>query len=363
MPLCTLHIGLPKSGSTTIQSMIFSNRTRLLRQGIYVPEASTNGFRRADHHMLAWEIIGKTSAGSVQNHWDALKSELARRGNPEHVLITSEYFQEKLRSVSYIEGLRDRFAALGYRLRLIAYVRPQPEYVNSNYAQNVKLLFNTQGILKYVRRSLQIGRYDYARHLLPAFSVDGLDVVCRPFNRETVQRGICMDFLATLGLDEGASGTMKLPTIENASPGPRTLALCLAIARALEHRNIVLADDERSRSSRAIQDFGEHMGWNAQKFSGVSKRNAQLMRWHFTAGNDAFAAAAWQKSWSDVFGEECWTPPPFNVFFRNRATGEDRSEFNNAVKTVWNMLGFDRYDTRPGPAAATGAHRHVAGAS
>ena len=341
MPLCTLHIGLPKSGSTSIQSMIFANRTRLAKHGIYVPETSTNGYRRADHHMLAWEIIGKSAPDDVAGHREALKSELARRRNPEHILITSEYFQDKLRSAPYLEGLRDDFAAMGYRLRMLAYVRPQPEYINSNYAQNVKLLFNNMPANEYVQRSLHLGRYDYKKHLLPAFALDGIDVVYRPFNREIMKRGICVDFLATLGLDEQAISGFKLPTIENATPGPRTLALCLAISRRLAVEGIILDADDRNRASRMLQEMGDHLGWNAVKFAGISKGGVERLRERFIAGNDEFAAAVWQQSWQDVFGDDCWNPPPYNVFHRNKVAEQDKLEFRRALTTAWKLLEFD----------------------
>ncbi len=346
MPLCTLHIGLPKSGSTSIQSMIFANRKQLARHGIYVPEASTNGYRRADHHMLAWEFIGKSAPRDVEGHREALKSELVRQRNPDHILITSEYFQDKLGSVPYIENLRAYFAALGYRLRIVAYVRPQPEYINSNYAQNVKLLFNKLGISEYVERSLNLDRFDYQKHLLPAFLVGGIDVVYRPFNRKIMERGIGADFLNTLGLDDQAIAGMRLPTVENVSPGPKTLALCLAISRRLAREGIELDDDNRYKASRVLQDLGDDLDWNAVKFAGITRKAAQRMRRRFITGNDKFAAAVWQQSWHEVFGDDCWTPPPYNVFHRNKVDEDDKSEFNCILKSAWKLLEFDKRNNK-----------------
>ncbi len=345
MPLCTLHIGLPKSGSTSVQSTIFANRARLAKLGIYVPEASTSGYRRADHHLLAWDILGRTTHAGIEGSLEALKAELARR-TPEHVLITSEYFQEQMHRVSYLESLRDLFAGLGYRLRLIAYVRPQPDYINSNYAQNVKLLLNKLGINTYVERALKLRRFDYTRLLLPSLGVKDIEIVYRPFNQEVLARGISHDFLATLGLDQRAIAGMEIPPMENISPGPKTLALCLAISRRLEKRNIVLDDDARNRASRVLQDMGGHMGWNATRFTGISKLNARRMQLRFAAGNDEFAAAAWSIRWTDVFGQACWTPPPYNAFHPKKASPADKDEFKDAIDTAWKLLKFGKYDAQ-----------------
>ncbi len=343
MHLCTLHIGLPKSGSTTIQSMIFANRTRLARHGVYVPEASTNGYRNAHHHMLAWEILGRTTRKDAQGNIEALKSELTLRRTPGHILITSEYFQERLHRKPYLEGLRDLFAAMGYRLRIVAYVRPQPDYINSNYAQNVKLLFNKQGVDLFVRRALKLGRYDYTKLLLPVLELDGIETVYRPFNRETLERGISKDFLATIGLNESAIAGMKISMIENTSPGPKTLAVCLAVSRRLAKLGIVLDDDDRNRASRTIQDLGEQMGWNAVKFSGISKHNARLIQKRFATSNDEFASAVWDRKWDEVFGENCWSPAPYNVFHPNKSAGQERIEFKRATQTAWKLLKFDKF--------------------
>ena len=109
-----LHIGPPKTGSTSIQSFLNSAQQELLTDGILYPSkgrseagvtyhikiherdaksrrfASTKGPDFA-HHLLAWTLAGTVRDISADRCWAQVLSEIESL-NPKTAIISSEYF-------------------------------------------------------------------------------------------------------------------------------------------------------------------------------------------------------------------------------------------------------------------------------
>jgi len=337
MRTCHLHIGLHKTGSTTLQTMVLANHGRLDRQGIYVPRTRTDNYTRA-HHQLAWELLGKKSRGVVPGGFDELKKELAARGMPDDILVSSEDFEWCLANKGGLRQLRKVFAEMGYRLRLIAYIRPQIASINSVYAQVTKTLSSAVDFDTFVADAIALRRFDYASTLLPLLDMKRLDVVFRPFNRETMQKGIAQDFLSTLGLDDAAIAGMDIPHPRNVRPGPKTVAACHELACRLSDSGIALGLDMRRLASRSVLRMSERLKWNETGFSGIGTVEAEAMHRQFAEGNDAFAGRMWSRAWADVYGADCWAPAPLNTFDRDTASPQEASEFDDVVEGAWKRL-------------------------
>ena len=58
-----LHIGLHKTGSTTLQSALLRHRTELESRGYFLPEAGRNPHPRNHivHSNISWDILGVSS--------------------------------------------------------------------------------------------------------------------------------------------------------------------------------------------------------------------------------------------------------------------------------------------------------------
>ena len=76
-----LHIGLPKTGTTFLQTTMWHNRPLLRQQGVLYP-----GRHRLNHYNAFQEVRRGDSGGA----WSALVSELA--GWPEVGLVSHEFF-------------------------------------------------------------------------------------------------------------------------------------------------------------------------------------------------------------------------------------------------------------------------------
>jgi len=337
MPVCTIHIGLPKAGSTSIQAAILSNRARLADSGIFVPETTTSGYHVA-HHGLARAFLNAQSDAAAARVVDGMKAEVARAGFPPHILMSSEDFQIGLHRPAYVKRLRDTLAGLGYGLRLVAYVRPQVAYVNSAYSQGCKVFIETRSMQAYVAQALGHRRFNYKLLLLPALDVEGIETIYRPFNDDVVRTGIVRDLFTIVGLDEAAIAALPVPPARNVSPGPKMVAACCEIARRLAQAGIVLEQGERGRASRAVASLGEQLGWPETRFSGIDRSMAAHIRRHCAKDNHVFAEKVWGRRWKDVFGADWWVPEPLNVFDREQASAEEAKEFDQVVERAVRLL-------------------------
>ena len=98
----------------------------------------------------------------------------------------------------------------------------------------------------------------------------------------------------------------------------------------------------RAKARGVIRKMGEQLDWNTTRFSGITVDQAQLIQARFGAGNDAFATKVWNRSWADIYGEESTSVPPFNVFRRESASPQERTEFDEVVEMAWQSLNFGK---------------------
>ncbi|MEM9199662.1 MAG: hypothetical protein AAGD12_17645, partial [Pseudomonadota bacterium] len=149
--MCVLHAGLPKTGSSSLQAYLAANARALGRVGILYPKAGRQN-KGIQHGDLMREIAGrpifKGNAGMVAD----LDREIARRPH-EVLLISSEFIYSPL----YVQGTRavqDHFAARGYRVHVVTYLRDQPVLMNSFYAQLAKGLRVSHGFDAFLDQRL-----------------------------------------------------------------------------------------------------------------------------------------------------------------------------------------------------------------
>ena len=313
------------------------NRAKLEANGIYVP-LSGKASPSLPHHELAMEFIRGSRRRPPTVKLDELEAELKRAGYPGHILMSSEFFQGQLHNPAYVNLLRETLFSMGYRLQLIGYLRPQVPYINSFYSQQSKNLLNTLDIDEFISEALKTPHFNFRRLLLARRPVNGIDCNYRPFNLEVLQRGIVQDFLSALGLDEAAIATMEIPAAKNIRPGPKTVAACVDIARRMSDKGIVLDFANRTLASRAMLKLGDRLGWNKSGFSGITAAQAMRIRRRFAEGDAIFAERVWKRSWEDVFGADCWTPQPINVFDRQTASPQEASEFDDVIERTWRRV-------------------------
>ncbi len=84
-----LHIGLPKSGTTYLQSALWASRDQLADRGVLVP-----GGRRVAQNQAVWDLMGRRPRGAelpqVDGAWEALVGEV-RRWTGSQAVISEEF--------------------------------------------------------------------------------------------------------------------------------------------------------------------------------------------------------------------------------------------------------------------------------
>ncbi len=195
-----LHIGTPKTGTTSLQKILASNRRLLLEKGYFYPPQGIPSHDNG-HHCLAWSFLhpdgvrtdaylGKRfECGQVPaDVLDAIQNQAV-----ENVILTSEYFW-LLENISQIEAVKDMLK--GYRVILIVYLRRQDRFFLSSYSENVK-----RGCVKpflTFQRERQI-KGDYRLLLSQWRKVFGhSNVIARRYQENSDKAWLINDFLQTL---------------------------------------------------------------------------------------------------------------------------------------------------------------------
>jgi hypothetical protein len=144
----TVHIGTTKTGSTSIQAFFRANRLALAEQGILYPAVLGQ-----QHHLKATVSSLNFSQSSDLMKHQAVHSEeelegfrkktstafrRALRGEPDHVVISSEHLQSRCILPENVQRFQSLFATGFDQVRVVIYVRPQLDQLISLYSTTLR---------------------------------------------------------------------------------------------------------------------------------------------------------------------------------------------------------------------------------
>ncbi len=131
-----VHVGLHKTGTSSIQSFFNEHREYLRSCGLLYPLA---GIVPAypGHHNLAWELAGDRRFDHRRGTFRSLFSEI--RAFDGDVLISSEDFEGVLGYSHCWTALREFAQRFGFVIKLVIFLREQAAYLESLYLQNLVL--------------------------------------------------------------------------------------------------------------------------------------------------------------------------------------------------------------------------------
>ena len=196
-----VHIGMPRSASTTIQTLLDTNRALLLERGICFP------------HCLGPSVpnqIFRLISGD-----EALQAALvAETHTATDIVVSEEKLFTLLTGVSDIARLQHCLAKLGGHVKIICYLRRQDEILVSGYGLDV-----TAGKTSPLELSPKFARarlFDFHDVLSEWSDVFGAEnLVVRRFGKPYLLQGdMIADFAQVIGLDlEG----LVIPPSQNES--------------------------------------------------------------------------------------------------------------------------------------------------
>ncbi|MFH1965203.1 MAG: hypothetical protein ABIJ42_06630 [Acidobacteriota bacterium] len=219
-----IHIGMTKTGSTSLQRFLFANREVLRTQGVSYLDNDEFMFWDA-HHRLAqsflpghdWKALLEFAGGKDDpaTMVSILREELAGSGSRNFVISSELFAVEDAEKVSSgLEDIREL-----YDIRILVYIRNYPDFLESLLAHHITFDgYDNEKVTEEFKRNFCMGlkgHYSkvidsYARH----FGRKNIEV--RVLEKEQLHGGeIIFDFLAFLGLEK--DGSYRDPGMKNIS--------------------------------------------------------------------------------------------------------------------------------------------------
>lgn len=191
-----VHIGLAKTGSTSIQQMLHLLSPSLEQVGVHVVVASA---RFGNHGGLVPTPAQSKSLppGRLEGRWRKVFDEVTRCGAPSSVL-SAELFSSPWGEVS-VERIMALAQAAHLDVEVIACVRPQWQWLESKWAEGVSQMTVLPPFEDWLDTGLADGRLDFARVLAPWRDAFG-KVVVVPLERSSLPDGLLVRFLEILGV-------------------------------------------------------------------------------------------------------------------------------------------------------------------
>jgi hypothetical protein len=335
-----IHVGPPKTGTTAIQFFFRDNAAVFASQGLYWPKTGTE-LRSHYHLALVDAFTGDWKQGGLL---EKLGQELEEAGQPERVFISAEHFSLRLAQKGFAEKLHGHCARLGYSPHLIAYIRPQAPMLNSLYTQSVKNWQPVGSIDTFLESEMRSGLNDYLRQFAPFLGRSNFAVTLRPYNRETLADGITRDICKVLGANAEQA---KIPQERvNVTPGPKTLTAFQRLRRRATKDFSHLKREDLAGLTWPLLRTAGAMGWNDEKYCGISPATEKVLNSHFADSNDKLARHVWSRSWSEVFDAEDVMTPQYNVFDPAEVEPEARLDFQDFVSNAMELIEILSDNTR-----------------
>ncbi|MDA8815289.1 hypothetical protein N9N48_06435 [Luminiphilus sp.] len=238
----TLHIGLPKTATTTIQRHLFRNADYLRELGVdYCPDLCPIGyFSNADsHYAIASAYCMPKAIHSQPISVDLVRDRLSASGR---YLFSAEEFSSG--NNVQIKALAEDLG-LPKKRRVFVTFRDEVDYIRSRWMQDIKMGFSFDSLWECYSRRYKPGRRPYSE-LLKGWRNSGFSVVAVRYEdlRATADATQAMlRKLYDVEVDPERWITLKNA---NVSPSPEVLARYQSVAKPV----VALLGEKRAQGIR-----------------------------------------------------------------------------------------------------------------
>ena len=256
-----VHIGTEKTGTSSIQHFLRTNRKVLQGHGYHflqsagetnnwaLPAYCTEQSRFGEFHHFKEMESGLPSETFKRDFMINFEKEMRSLGKHIHtVIISSEHFHSRLRSEQEVDNFRKLMANFFQETDIFCYLREQAETCTSWYSTSMKS-GNTYSFFDFVRRCRPESYYfNYAKVLKNWEQHFGLNAVkVALFAREELLNGDLLDdFTSRIDLQLVGKLTKSMHNV-NESLRPMGQALCRAL-------NMTLPLSDRNQSVNELRD-------------------------------------------------------------------------------------------------------------
>lgn len=195
MKTVIIHIGMVKTGTSSIQTVLFKNRQQMAADGHLYP---TTGLREEDHGTGHFDI----SPIGAHNITDCLAIEFNKlineidRDEAQTIILSSEFWSFAL--PGYIADLAHLLAK--YDVKVIFYVREQKALIESTFLQWQKKGFEYLGNIEKFYQ-VHADSFNLLARVVPWADAFGDDrMICRLYDPAFMGDNVVSDFMAAVGL-------------------------------------------------------------------------------------------------------------------------------------------------------------------
>ena len=280
-----VHAGTEKTGSTSLQRVLAALDPVLRERGVHVPMAA-RGRPQAAHHLNLRYRLARFRYVPENGSWRALVDEI-RASDADLFVISDEKF-----GAGPPGGVFPAIAELAARCELavdvVAYVRPQCQYLESLYAEHVKNGYVGTPFELYVAKSFAgapLARHawlNFARGFDPWRAVCGDRISVTPLEPSRVPDGLVAHFLGLIGAADLADAAPDVRA--NTRVGAKEVEVRRLTTVALRRAGVRepwLALDRLHRLPELLSED--------RPFTGLSAARAEGLMDRFAAVNAAFA--------------------------------------------------------------------------
>jgi hypothetical protein len=209
-----LHIGTQKTGTTTLQNVGRQNRDALAARGILYPKApgDTNHIGltlyaagASGSRDLAREL-GLRSLEDVTEYQEALPDRIRKEivaSGCGRMWLSNEHLSSRVRQPEHLARLAELLHGLADEVKVVIYLRHQPEYYLSTYSMMIKAGSTKEVLPPQSEREYY---YNYDKMLNVWADVFGENsITVRVFERANLKNGdVVDDLFALMGIERGA---------------------------------------------------------------------------------------------------------------------------------------------------------------
>ena len=295
-----IHVGAPRTGTTTLQTLLARHRAALAAAGVLYPmltPASAAGAAHINHQHLGETLDGRRSSTERRELVDNLERQLAETACDVLVLSYERMAQApRWRGVPKI--LDAVLARHGFAMELLVTVRPQAGAAQSRYTWRCQFLREARPFRDAFARDIRDPRFHPAAGLSAWLEAARGRVTAVPLRDARSPAPFAQRVAAALGLGD-RFGILLSPEdlmgVENRSLG----AVAAEASRRLRAAGVCLSDNAAARRvGDALVEEVRRRDLDDIRFQGLDSTMIESAERRYARANDAFARRMWGEPWS-----------------------------------------------------------------
>lgn len=311
-----IHVGTPRSGTSTFQRLLHDHRAPLLQAGVLYPELrlASGETPHLNHQHLGEALDGRRPASDGRELLGQLEAQL-RSTEADVAIVSYERLCLASPRLDLPRVFKELLARAGFEMEVVVTLRQPAWVLNSQYGWRMQHMREGRPFALFAHAWLGSRVLDLVRLLTPWWRVAAefhavpLHDACsgHPFVQRIFEQTGLLPRLASPGLAgllESMVDTNRLRA-ENRSPGPVAVEVARRLHRGGAHRGL-------GANARAATTFVEERaaarGLDPTAFCGLGPDMLAKVQASRGQADDRFAQMAWGQPWSARVANEAGRP-------------------------------------------------------